>query len=224
MVAVTGEANYTAVWKAKAAFATATWAEIADIIANDPRETFFVGDRKTITHTYANGTTEDVEIEVQKVNASNMVIGLVGVLTGYGSISFMEYGNTTMQTAQNYMATMLVRHMEDVFLTLPEDMQPLVYSTMQTVYDTSSKTNTVGTAKLWPFSATEVNAVSGREGSVFEPYKDTTRKKKGYAYWTRSMLTNRRIYYVKADGTAATTDSTSTQAYISYFCNIKKPS
>ena len=226
IVAVTGEADYTATWKAKAAFATATWADIGEILAaGNGANTFSVGDRKEITHTYANGTTENVEIEILHVTASGIYVGLVGVLTGYGNISWKVYGNSEASTADIYDQTMLKKHMDDILSTLPEDMQPLITNSSRQVYVASSKSYSYSNYKLWPFSVSELNAITGREGSPFEPYSaDSTKRKKGYAYWTRSLTNNTSIYYINAAGNAVATSSSSDKAYISYFCRIAKPS
>lgn len=59
--AVTGDASYTAKWKAKPAFATSSWAEIKAIAdAGLVKESFNLGDTRTDTLTFADGTTEEI--------------------------------------------------------------------------------------------------------------------------------------------------------------------
>ena len=81
-VAVTGEASYTAVWKLKASFTTASWAEIAEICdAGNAATTFKVGDYKPVTLTYADGTKETINFRIVDMDADMKEDGTTAALT-----------------------------------------------------------------------------------------------------------------------------------------------
>lgn len=68
VVPVTGEASYTATWKQKAAFGTATWAEISAITtAGESAGTFSVGDKRDEVLTYSDGTKENIELVIAHI-------------------------------------------------------------------------------------------------------------------------------------------------------------
>ena len=64
-VAVTGPASYSAVWVEKPAFATATWARIKEVCdAGLHTSTFAIGDKKPVTLTYEDGTSETIDFTI----------------------------------------------------------------------------------------------------------------------------------------------------------------
>lgn len=81
-VAVTGDASYTATWKAKPQFETATWAEISEIThAGTSANNFALGQTKREVLTYADGTTEDIEFVIAKIrDDGSMVLALTHAL------------------------------------------------------------------------------------------------------------------------------------------------
>lgn len=81
-VEVTGAASYTAVWKLKASFTTATWAQIAEICAaGQAAETFAVGDYKPVTLTYTDGTSETINFRIVDMNADTDADGTAVPIT-----------------------------------------------------------------------------------------------------------------------------------------------
>lgn len=75
LTTVTGEASYTATWKAKAAFGTATWAEISAITtAGESAGTFSVDDKRDEVLTYANGTTENIEVVIAHIRDDGKLV------------------------------------------------------------------------------------------------------------------------------------------------------
>jgi hypothetical protein len=80
---VTGEASYYATWSEKPSFAGSTWADIAEISASGKAaETFYLGDRKTIVLSNADGSlTETMEVEICNFDDDGrMTIGSVDVV------------------------------------------------------------------------------------------------------------------------------------------------
>lgn len=64
-VAVTGPASYSAVWVEKPAFATTTWAKIKEVCdAGLHTSTFAIGDKKPVTLTYEDGTSETIDFTI----------------------------------------------------------------------------------------------------------------------------------------------------------------
>lgn len=75
-IPVTGDANYTAKWKAKPTFATAPWSEIASVCeAGQAESTFAKGDERTEILTYADGTTEEITLVVVGYNEHSLYDG-----------------------------------------------------------------------------------------------------------------------------------------------------
>lgn len=83
LAAVTGDASYYAQWKVKATFETATWEEIIEIAESGNASSYFaVGDKRTDTISYEDGTTEELqfivagfgECTLEDGTASNLVI------------------------------------------------------------------------------------------------------------------------------------------------------
>ena len=121
-VAVTGEASYTATWKTKATFETATWAEIAEICdSGNAATTFAVGDRKPVTLTYNDGTTEtiwftivDMGVDLKEdgtyapltIMADNLVKESLQGASAYnkGDMSFYKNDNVKDRMAKLYDA------------------------------------------------------------------------------------------------------------------------
>ena len=62
---VTGNASYAATWIKMAAFGTASWSDIKAVVDSGEAATAFsIGDRRTETLTYQDGTSEEVTFEI----------------------------------------------------------------------------------------------------------------------------------------------------------------
>lgn len=80
--AVTGDTSYTATWKVKATFETTSWSEIAAICdTGNAANTFKVGDRKPVTLTYADGTTETIYFRIVDMGVDVTPDGAAAPLT-----------------------------------------------------------------------------------------------------------------------------------------------
>lgn len=131
LVAVTGNASYTAGWKKQAAFATATWEEITSLIADGTAANYFaLGDKRTETLTYADGTTEDVEFEIVDTDASNIKTGAhFALLATHVLQTPMNFDNdTAYSTSLYYMYSDLFSHLETLVTYFPIDMQEAMIS------------------------------------------------------------------------------------------------
>ena len=68
-IPVTENTSYIAMWKAKPAFQSSTWADIKQIADSGNADTVFaVGDTRTETLTYADGTTEQITWVLASIN------------------------------------------------------------------------------------------------------------------------------------------------------------
>ena len=79
---VTGEALYSAVWEEKASFETATWAKIKEICdAGNHKSVFAIGDKKPVTLTYADGTSETINFRIVDMDVDTKQDGSMAPLT-----------------------------------------------------------------------------------------------------------------------------------------------
>lgn len=130
--AVSGDMSYTAVWKVKAAFETATWAEIAAICeAGTAEEYFKVGDKKPVTLTYSDGTSETINFTIVDMGVDTLTdktkgaitcmadnipnIGIVKPATAYNKASSTLYDMSNSKTA-----------LENIFNALPSELQDVI--------------------------------------------------------------------------------------------------
>lgn len=72
LAAVTGDASYTATWKVKASFETASWEEIAAIsLAGNAATTFAIGDERDIVLEFEDGTTDTLTLQIASFDYSH---------------------------------------------------------------------------------------------------------------------------------------------------------
>lgn len=98
VVPVTGEASYTATWKQKSAFASATWEEISAICeSGEASTTFKVGDTREITVYGEAGVLRIIDFDHDdKADGSGkagITAELTGVVTRYGKKTFTQKGS-----------------------------------------------------------------------------------------------------------------------------------
>lgn len=135
LTAVTGEASYIATWNKKAAFATATWAEIAEICeAGNASTSFKVGDEKTFTVTYADGSTEENVFIVAGFNNGILEDGTTASLvlvTKYALKNKRAIMDAYKNSVIHYYNSDLNSWLNDSFLTaLPVDLQGCIKGKM----------------------------------------------------------------------------------------------
>ena len=81
-VAVTGPASYSAVWVEKPAFSTATWAKIKEVCdAGLHTSTFAIGDKKPVTLTYEDGTSETIDFTIVAMDVDTRTDNTKAALT-----------------------------------------------------------------------------------------------------------------------------------------------
>lgn len=188
LVAVTSDASYTATWKAKAAFATATWAEIAEICeAGKAAETFAVGDTKTVKigTTYCGirilGFDHDDLVGGGKASIS-MALTSVWNETIYVSV------NSTSRWSTSNLRTKVAGLLDG----FPSDLKAIVKPvTKKTRYSSTTLEST--TESLWPLSITELGCSDHGEGSVYDYYgpsysiNSDARRALSKEYWARTL-------------------------------------
>lgn len=141
LAAVTGEASYTAKWKEQAQFATATWAEIANIIANDEIAQYFaIGDTKKVTLNYSDGTTEDITFEIVDTDTSGIISGTSIALLAQHTLEEPRAFHSTNSTSLYYMFSNLLTYLNGTLTgCFPEDMQAVMKSVSMPYASGSSK-------------------------------------------------------------------------------------
>lgn len=195
---VAGDASYTATWKAKPAFATASWADIkAAADAGEASAAFKVGDTKTVILTFADGTKENVtwrivDIRDQFVYSPSLIpqtqdaklaimadhaIARYGTVRAHNKMSYNGFNNTELSNTLN----------GEFYNALPAELQGVIY-----------QTNNCKLGKVFIPHSAELNLESGGvyDFGTFEYFKtDTTNRvirKLGAegsatAYWTRTF-------------------------------------
>lgn len=126
LAAVTGEASYYAQWKAKAAFGTATWAEISAITtAGTSADTFAVGDKRDEVLTYADGSTENIELIIAHIRTDgSMVLALNHALA-----TKRQMNSNVVNSDSNYFNQPLYSYLTGtVYPALSEEMRAVVRS------------------------------------------------------------------------------------------------
>lgn len=135
LVAVTGDASYTAKWKQKAAFATASWDEIAEICNSGRASEYFVlGDTKDVVLTHTDGTTETVTFEIVDMNLTeDKGQSLDRTTIGQSSIALLAtralskpiaYVNSSLGNSDSalYSMSKIGTYLKDLCDCLPTDM------------------------------------------------------------------------------------------------------
>lgn len=133
LAAVTGDASYTAVWKEKATFATATWAEIAEICnSGKASETFAVGDKKAITMNYDDGTSETINFTIVAMGADKVwkdsaatASAITVMADNIVSISpTLAYNGKRQNDFNNY--PLIKTFLNRVYSAFPEELQAVI--------------------------------------------------------------------------------------------------
>ena len=137
---VTGNMSYTATWKTRATFETATWSEIAEVCAaGNAASTFKVGDYKPVTLTYTDGTSETINFRIV-----DMGVDTVG--TGTAALSIMADNivkdSTQLSSKYNngvsyfYLNDAVNTFLTNIFNALPEDLQAVIKPYKRNGYST----------------------------------------------------------------------------------------
>ena len=145
-VAVAGDTSYTATWKTKATFETATWAEISEVVTSGNAETTFnIGDERTETLTWSDGTTETVTLQIasfdnsvyeEKNGAKYMTLITKGVLA-QPQVYHYASGSSNSMTPY-YACDRLRSYLLDTVLTaLPSELQAVAKEVDHTCYSSS---------------------------------------------------------------------------------------
>ena len=133
--AVTGDASYTAKWKAKPAFATASWADIkAAADAGEASTLFKLGDTKTVTITHTDGTTEDITFEIVDLFASSTELLSSSSSAHIACMATHAVGDPVMfgkkyygsSYPANYYNTYLKDYAEELFALFPTDAKAAI--------------------------------------------------------------------------------------------------
>ena len=132
-VAVTGEATYTAKWKTKATFETATWSQIAEICdSGNAATTFAIGDRKPVTLTYTDGTAETIWFTIVDMGVDLKEDGTYAPLTlmadnlvkkSFKGASAYNKGKTSFYENDNVIAKM-----DELYSAMPSELQSAIKS------------------------------------------------------------------------------------------------
>ena len=127
---VTGNASYTATWIKMAAFGTASWSDIKAVVdSGEAATTFNIGDRRTETLTYQDGTSEEVTFEIVdlalNVNAGTTpVTRLIILATHVLSKPYKFANNKTDNNSQIFMYSPIETYLNDtVYNALSEDLR-----------------------------------------------------------------------------------------------------
>lgn len=130
--AVSGEMSYTAVWKVKATFEIATWAEIAAICeAGTAEEYFKVGDKKPVTLTYSDGTSETINFTIVDMGVDTLTDNTKGAITCMAD-NIPNIGIVKPATAYNTANKTLYQMgnsktaLENIFNALPSELQDVI--------------------------------------------------------------------------------------------------
>lgn len=218
---VTGEASYYATWSEKPSFAGSTWADIAEISASGKAaETFYLGDRKTIVLSNADGSkTETMEVEICNFDDDGrMDIGTVDVVqTMFGLVNLgfgCDYANspfvkTYAPLIENY---------------LPPELKNVLVEHTRLWFDQTNDVQKEITGKIFIPSRTELDgSYSYRQGT--QGTYDGTKFGhytfgKSYAYQLRTW-TQSGAYHtlVQPDG-SITTKSTDTDSHFAFIFKV----
>lgn len=170
--AVTGDAAYYAQWKELGSFATASWAEIAEIAAAGQASTAYkVGDYKTMEIS-GYGT---VEVEIVGFNQDTLSdgSGKAAITLGLKNVISKTWKWTTSDVQKTWNNCSLRTSIADLKSSLPADLQAVIKPVKKTYKsNTSSGTATYATCDdyLWAFSAREFNFNAMSYYSEGNPY------------------------------------------------------
>lgn len=224
-VAVTGDASYTVVWKAKPAFATLSWSEIAEIAANgQAASTFNIGDEKDLVlndgvvlkcaiadfdHDDLSDGTGKAPITVVLTNVYNLPEN-----AGYNGICGPK--NTIWEK------TKLRAQIANAMTNLPSDLQSVIKPVTKQSLGATSSIYATTTDSLWALSCYELGVAMSYDMSKLYPYfsdatkrilTDTTGTAKHY--FTRSHQTwNGKWLVIDTSGAYKDVSSDTNYAYI----------
>lgn len=167
LATVTGDTSYSAAWTEKATFATLTWAEIAEISeAGQATEYFAVGDKRAFAMTFADGTTEDGELEIigfdhdtlsDGSGTAGITLALVGVVNTMGTVTNEE--NNSYGILQT-----------NVLPYLPEDLKAVMKTVTKKLVPTTSVQSTA--TSIFSLAMVEIgySTIKSAEGSRYAKY------------------------------------------------------
>ena len=130
-VAVTGPASYSAVWVEKPAFATATWAKIKEVCdAGMHKSTFAIGDKKPVTLTYADGTSETINFTIVDMDVDVRADGTKAPLTlmadNIVKESMPKESTYTNSKYPIYKSTVAVNFLTKIYNAFPTDLRSAI--------------------------------------------------------------------------------------------------
>lgn len=219
VVPVTGEASYTATWKEMAKFSTATWAEIISIAqSGKAASAFALGDERTETINYADGTSESITWVIVSLNQTcPCADGSKDNITIAAKHALSE--KRAMHSAKNgyYENSDLATYLNETFFNaLPTDLQSGIKGvyTKSAFYDAKK----VFIPHLSDLGLSKSGYEGGGNTGPFEYFDETSKRtmKQGangstVEYWTRSMRFSGNYGYV---ATVTATGEVTTNNYI----------
>lgn len=210
-VEVTGETSYTATWKEKAAFATASWEDIIAVAQNgNASSTFAVGDERTEEITYADGTTESITWVIASLNGTCTITdGTKDNITIIAKHALATKRQIAKAMSTNYETSTLATFLNgDFYNALPEVLR-------NAIKDVYTKNEFYASQKCWipslrDLGTSRTDYAPGSSTGPFELFisNDSRQRKLGAngeltGYWTRSPR-NSGAYsyfaYIKTDG------------------------
>lgn len=221
-VAVTGDASYCAQWKVKASFETATWAEIAEVCdAGNAATTFKIGDRKPVTLTYTDGTSETIYFRIIDMGVDQKEDGTYAPLTlmadnlvkdSLQPASAYNKGSNRFWDMDNAKS-----RMESLYNALPADFQAVIKSVEKNSLVSSivkvfipSRKNLFGTEGTGTGANGNIYNLPQKQYAYFADGASVKRTKLDSdledAYWTCSVKEATQtsywtVYYEVVDGT-----------------------
>lgn len=213
-VAVTGDASYSVVWKAKPSFATLSWSEIAEIAnSGQAASTFNIGDEKDLV--FNDGLVlkcaiADFDHDDLADGTGKAPMSIVLTNVYYGIDKYYNAGHWGGKNV-HWGNTNIRKEIAAALTNLPSDLQSIIKTVTKRCVDTSSTYISVDD-KLWALSRKEIGLDSGyAEGTKYPYFSDSTRRimtdHTGAAtkYYTRSHYSwNNYCYVISKEGTEAT--------------------
>ncbi len=214
-IAVEADVSYTAVWEEATTFADVSWAKIAEASADGTASSrWSVGDEKTVTLTHADGTTEEITVQIAGFNhdtaEDGSTIGITCVCKNIPDIvSVIDTGNmfgyvklsTSGVTSGSDIRELCVG---DIYNSLPEDLRSQITPAAKLCnYSNNSGTSWLYTTtydNCWLLSSNEVNGAKPSNGTTGDPLgnqydlfataNNRKRYKNGVAvdYWLRDCV------------------------------------
>ena len=129
---VTGNMNYIANWKAKPKFETASWEEIAAVCnEGNAASTFAVGDKKAVTLTYTDGTSETINFTIVDMGVDPIIDGTKGAITcmadNLPNIGVIKPATAYNKASSNlYSMTNSQAALEKIFAAMPQELQTVI--------------------------------------------------------------------------------------------------